>query len=46
MQVAEVNRLLKQFDQMQKTMKKFMKGGMMQNMLRGMAGRLPGGFRH
>ncbi|MBS0397522.1 MAG: signal recognition particle protein [Proteobacteria bacterium] len=45
-QVAEVNRLLKQFDQMQKTMKKFMKGGMMQNMLRGMAGRLPGGFRH
>jgi len=45
-QVAEVNRLLKQFDQMRKTMKKFMKGGMMQNMLRGMAGRLPGGFRH
>lgn len=45
-QVAEVNRLLKQFDQMQKTMKKFMKGGMMQNMLRGVAGRLPGGFRH
>jgi len=44
-QVAEVNRLLKQFDQMQKTMKKFMKGGMMKNMLRGMAGRLPPGFR-
>ena len=44
-QLAEVNRLLKQFDQMQKTMKKFMKGGMMKNMLRGMAGRLPPGFR-
>ena len=44
-QVADVNRLLKQFDQMQKTMKKFIKGGMMKSMMRGMAGRLPPGFR-
>jgi len=42
--LPEVNRLLKQFDQMQKTMKKLAKGGMMRNMLRGMAGRLPPGF--
>jgi signal recognition particle subunit SRP54 len=43
--LPEVNRLLKQFDQMQKTMKKLAKGGMLQNMVRGMAGRLPpGGF--
>jgi signal recognition particle subunit SRP54 len=43
--LPEVNRLLKQFDQMQKTMKKLAKGGMLQNMMRGMAGRLPpGGF--
>ncbi|HME39360.1 MAG TPA: signal recognition particle protein [Steroidobacteraceae bacterium] len=40
-QLPEVNRLLKQFDQMQKTMKKLAKGGMLQNMMRGMAGRLP-----
>jgi len=43
-QIADVNRLLKQFDQMRKTMKKFIKGGMMKNMMRGMAGRLPPGF--
>jgi len=43
-QIADVNRLLKQFDQMRKTMKKFVKGGMMKNMMRGMAGRLPPGF--
>ena len=43
--LPEVNRLLKQFDQMQKTMKKLVKGGMLKNMMRGMAGRLPpGGF--
>jgi signal recognition particle subunit SRP54 len=43
--VQEVNRLLKQFDQMQKTMKKLAKGGMLKNMMRGMAGRMPpGGF--
>jgi signal recognition particle subunit SRP54 len=43
-QIADVNRLLKQFDQMRKTMKKFVRGGMMKNMMRGMAGRLPPGF--
>jgi len=44
-QLPEVNRLLKQFDHMQKTMKKLAKGGMLKNMMRGMAGRLPPGFR-
>jgi signal recognition particle subunit SRP54 len=44
--LPEVNRLLKQFDHMQKTMKKMVKGGMLKNMMRGMAGRLPpGGYR-
>jgi len=43
-QLPEVNRLLKQFDQMQKTMKKLSKGGMLKNMMRGMGGRLPPGF--
>ena len=43
-QLPEVNRLLKQFDQMQKTMKKLAKGGMLKNMMRGMAGRMPPGF--
>jgi len=42
--LPEVNRLLKQFDHMQKTMKKMAKGGMLKNMMRGMAGRLPPGF--
>ena len=42
--LPEVNRLLKQFDQMHKTMKKLAKGGMLRNMMRGMAGRLPPGF--
>jgi len=41
-QVQDVNKLLKQFMQMQKMMKK-MKGGGMKKMLRGMAGRFPGG---
>ncbi len=40
-QLPEVNRLLKQFDHMQKTMKKLAKGGMLKNMMRGMGGRLP-----
>ena len=40
-QVQDVNRLLKQFGEMQKMMKRFGKGGM-QNMLRGLKGRLPG----
>ncbi len=39
-QVQDVNRLLKQFVQMQKMMKKMGKGGL-KNMMRGMAGRLP-----
>ncbi len=42
-QVQDVNKMLKQFTQMQKMMKK-MKGGGMKKMLRGMAGRLPGGM--
>ena len=45
-QLPEVNRLLKQFDQMQKTVKRLAKGGMLKNLMRGMAGRMPppGGF--
>src|SRR5258707_3909393 len=43
-QLPDVNRLLKQFDHMQKTMKNLQKGGMLKNMMRGMAGRLPPGF--
>ena len=42
-QVQDVNKLLKQFTQMQKVMKK-MKGGGMAKMMRGMQGKLPGGF--
>ena len=42
-QVQDVNRLLKQFGQMQKMMKK-MKGGGMAKMMRAMGGRMPGGF--
>ena len=41
--VPDVNRLLKQFTQMQKMMKK-MKGGGMKNMMRGLAGKLPPGM--
>jgi signal recognition particle subunit SRP54 len=41
-QVQDVNKLLKQFTQMQKMMKK-MKGGGMKKMLRGLGGKLPGG---
>jgi signal recognition particle subunit SRP54 len=40
-QVQEVNRLLKQFEQMQKMMKQFSKGGMAK-LMRGMKGMLPG----
>jgi signal recognition particle subunit SRP54 len=40
-QVQEVNRLLAQFEQTQKMMKQFAKGGM-QKMMRGMKGMLPG----
>ena len=42
-QVQDVNKLLKQFTQMQKMMKK-MKGGGMQKMMRGMGGKLPPGM--
>jgi signal recognition particle subunit SRP54 len=40
-QVQDVNRLLKQFDQMQRMMKQMSKGGMAK-MLRGLKGRMPG----
>ncbi|GKT12465.1 MAG: signal recognition particle subunit SRP54 [Thiomicrorhabdus sp.] len=42
-QVQDVNKLLKQFTQMQKMMKKMSKGGM-KNMMRGLAGKLPPGM--
>ena len=42
-QVQDINRMLKQFSQMQKMMKK-MKGGGMAKMMRGMKGRFPGGM--
>ncbi|EXJ13757.1 signal recognition particle protein [Imhoffiella purpurea] len=42
-QVQDVNKLLKQFTQMQKMLKK-MKGGGMAKMMRSMQGRLPPGF--
>ena len=42
-QVQDVNRLLKQFTQMQKMMKKMSKGGMAK-MMRGMKGRMPPGM--
>lgn len=42
-QVQDINKLLKQFTQMQKVMKK-MKGGGMAKMMRAMQGRMPGGF--
>lgn len=40
-QVQEVNRLLKQFEEMQRTMKRFGKGGL-KRLLQDMKGRLPG----
>ncbi|MCU0869763.1 MAG: signal recognition particle protein [Burkholderiales bacterium] len=40
--VQEVNRLLNQFEQMQKMMKMMSKGGGLQKMMRGMRGMLPG----
>jgi len=42
LQVQDVNRLLSQFEQMQKMMKSMGKGGGMAKMMRGMAGKLPG----
>lgn len=43
-QVQEVNRLLKQFTQMQKMMKKMRKGGGMASLMQGLKGRMPGGM--
>ena len=40
-QVQEVNRLLNQFEQTQKVMKQFSKGGL-QKMMRNMKGMMPG----
>ena len=44
-QIQDVNRLLKKFKQMQKMMKKLSKKSGMVNMLRGLGGNLPTGFR-
>ena len=43
-QVQDINRLLKQFTQMQKMMKKMSKKGGMKNLMRGMRGQMPPGF--
>jgi signal recognition particle subunit SRP54 len=43
-QVQDVNRLLKQFTQMQKMMKKMTKGGGMMKMMRGLKGKMPPGM--
>jgi signal recognition particle subunit SRP54 len=40
-QVQEINRLLKQFEQTQKMMKQFSRGGMSQ-LMRGLKGMMPG----
>ena len=42
-QIQQVNRLLKQFDEMQRMMKKMKKGGI-RKMMRGMKGMLPPGM--
>jgi signal recognition particle subunit SRP54 len=42
--IQDVNRLLKQFTQMQKMMKKMSKKGGMKNLMRGMGGQLPPNF--
>jgi len=43
-QIQDVNRLIKQFNQMQKMMKKFSRKGGMAKMMRGMGGRFPPGM--
>ena len=43
-QVQDVNKLLKQFLQMQKMMKKMTKKGALKNLMRGMRGQMPPGF--
>jgi signal recognition particle subunit SRP54 len=45
-QVQDINRLLKQFKQMQKMLKRMTRKGGMANLLRGAGGNLPPGFRH
>ena len=42
--IPDVNRLLKQFAQMQKMMKKMSKKGGMKNLMRGMGGQVPPNF--
>ena len=44
-QIQDVNRLLKQYKMMQKMMKKIGKKGGIENLMRGMGGNLPPGFR-
>ncbi len=44
-EIQDVNRLLKQHKQMQKMMKSLGKKGGMQNLMRGLSGKLPPGFR-
>ncbi len=44
-QIQDVNRLLKQFTQMQKMMKKMSSKGGMAKMMRGMQGMMPGGMK-
>ena len=43
-EVQDVNRLLKQFNQMQKMMKRLSKKGGLKNMMRGLGGRMPPGM--
>lgn len=42
-QIQDINKLLKQFTQMQKMMRKFSKPGGMQKMMRGLGGMMPPG---
>ncbi|MCX7122987.1 MAG: signal recognition particle protein [Gammaproteobacteria bacterium] len=44
-QILEVNRLLKQYEQMAKMMKKMGKGGGMMKMMQGLGSMMPGGFK-
>ena len=44
-QVQDINRLLKQFKQMQKMMKRMSKKGGMANLMRGLGGNIPPGYR-
>ncbi len=43
-QIQDVNKLLKQFTQMQKMMKKVTRKGGLKNLMRGMSGQMPPGF--